>query len=285
MPLINKVRQKFFVCTLLLVFFAVAKSNAAKVDTVTTHSNAMNKDLKVVLIRPDDYSPAAKYPVLYLLHGFSGNYADWVNKAPSIKKLADQYHTIIVCPDGGFASWYFDSPMSNEWKFETYISAELVRFIDAHYATIKSREGRAITGLSMGGHGALYLAFKHPDTYGAAGSMSGGVDLREFSDKFGIEQVLGKYSEHPDRWEQNSVINMLYLLKPNSLAIIFDCGSEDFMYRSNKELHEKLLEFNIPHDFIVRPGSHTWEYWTNSINYQALFFSCFFNRPQRPNKN
>jgi S-formylglutathione hydrolase FrmB len=270
--------KRLFIIAVIFLTTATLWVKGATVDTVITHSAAMNKDLKVVVIRPDDYSAAKKFPVLYLLHGFSGNYSDWVLKVPSVKKLSDVYQMIIVCPDGGFASWYFDSPMSKEWQFETYISKELVSYVDGHYSTITDRSGRAITGLSMGGHGAFYLAFKHLDLYGAAGSMSGGVDLRPFPDSFGIEQVLGKYSEFPQRWEQNSVINMVYLLKPNSLAITFDCGSSDFLFAANKALHEKLLERNIPHDFTVRPGSHTWEYWGNSINYQALFFSRFFNK-------
>jgi S-formylglutathione hydrolase FrmB len=266
--------------TLSFIFLTggLLRAHAATVDTVLKHSAAMNKDIKAVVIKPDDYSSSRKFPVLYLLHGFSGNYSDWILKVPEVRKLSDEYNIVIVCPDGGFASWYFDSPQRKEWQYETYISKELISYIDSHYATINNRLGRAITGLSMGGHGALYLAFKHLDLYGAAGSMSGGVDLRPFPDSFGIEQVLGKYSEFPQRWEQNSVINMVYLLKPNSLAIIFDCGSSDFLFEANKALHEKLLERNIPHDFTVRPGAHSWEYWGNSINYQMLFFSRFFNK-------
>jgi len=270
--------KRLFTLSFVFLTGALLRVQAATVDTVLTHSIAMNKDIKAVVIKPDDYSTSKKFPVLYLLHGFSGNYSDWILKVPAVEKLSDVYHIIIVCPDGGFASWYFDSPVNKEWQYETYISKELISYIDSHYATITDRSGRAITGLSMGGHGALYLAFKHLDLYGAAGSMSGGVDLRPFPDSFGIEQVLGKYSEFPQRWEQNSVINMVYLLKPNSLAIIFDCGSSDFLFEANKALHEKLLERNIPHDFTVRPGAHSWEYWGNSINYQVLFFSRFFNK-------
>lgn len=267
-----------FMAMLGVVLFLSSNARAAKVDTTSLFSKSMNKPLKAVVITPDGYSKAEHYPVLYLLHGFSGNYSDWILKVPAIKDLADQYHMIIACPDGGFASWYFDSPMSKEWQFETYVAKEFVSYMDSHYSTIAKREGRAITGLSMGGHGALYLAFKHLDTFGAAGSMSGGVDIRQFSDAFGIEQVLGKYSENRERWENNSVINMLYLLKPNSLSIIFDVGYDDFMYPSNLALHDKMLMMKIPHDFIVRPGSHTWEFWANSIDYQALFFSKFFQK-------
>lgn len=252
------------------------KANAATVDTVLTHSAAMSKDIKAVVIKPADYSNSKKFPVLYLLHGFSGNYSDWIKKVPAVAGLADTYQFIIVCADGDFAGWYFDSPTVKESQYETYVGTELVNWVDRHYSTITDRRGRAITGLSMGGHGALFLAFKHLDKFGAAGSMSGAVDIRPFPDSFGIERVLGKYSEHPDRWEQNSVVNLVYLLKPNSLAITFDVGYDDFLYQANQQLHEKLLERKVPHDYTVRPGAHTWEYWGNSINYQALFFSRFF---------
>jgi S-formylglutathione hydrolase FrmB len=266
----------------LLIFLisSLSIAKAAKVDTVLTHSTAMHKDLKSVIVTPDN-TGGKKLPVLYLLHGFSGGYADWILKVPAIRTLADEYKMIIVCPDGAFASWYLDSPMNKDWQYETYVAVELVNFVDKHYATIPNKTGRAITGLSMGGHGALYLAFKHPDIFGAAGSMSGAVDLRPLSDSFGIEQLLGKYSEYPERWEKNSVVNMIYLIKPNSLAITFDCGYDDFLYPENLELHQNLLLMKIPHDFTVRPGGHTWEYWGNSINYQALFFSDFFNKEHK----
>ncbi|MGY4537620.1 S-formylglutathione hydrolase FrmB [Mucilaginibacter sp. UYNi724] len=265
--------------TLFLIFASSfwLKATAGNVDTALTHSTVMNKDMKAVVVKPADYSASKKYPVMYLLHGFSGNYSDWIKKIPAITKLADTYHMLIVCPDGNFAGWYFDSPISKEWMYETYIGTELVSYIDKHYSTIANRKGRAITGLSMGGHGALFLAFKHQDVFGAAGSMSGVVDIRQFADSYGIEQVLGKYSEHPEVWEQHCVVSLVYLLKPNALALTFDCGYDDGMYSGNQELHEKLMERKIPHDYTVRPGGHSWEYWGNSINYQSLFFSRYFN--------
>jgi S-formylglutathione hydrolase FrmB len=253
------------------------KASAASVDTVITHSAAMHKDLKAVVIEPAGYEAAKRIPVVFLLHGFSGNYSDWISKVPAIKDLADTYHVLIVCPDGGVAGWYFDSPTTKSSQYETYVADELVKYIDQHYATLKDKKYRAITGLSMGGHGALFLAFRHQGVFGAAGSMSGGVDIRQFPDKFGIEEVLGRYSENPQRWEQNSVVNMLYLLKPNSLAITFDCGYDDMMYASNQKLHEELLDRKIPHDYTVRPGGHTWAYWENSISYQMVFFSKYFH--------
>lgn len=251
---------------------------AEKIDTVETYSPSMKKNIKAVVLTPDSYDGVKEFPVVYLLHGYSGNYADWIKKAPVMQRMADVYQTIIVCPDGAFSSWYWDSPVDPTMRYETYVSNELVSWIDGRYKTIKSREGRGITGLSMGGHGALYLAFKHQDVFGTAGSMSGGVDIRPFPNNWDMAKRLGKYAEAPELWEKNTVINLVHLLTPNSLALIIDCGSDDFFYRVNNNLHDKLLERNIPHDYISRPGGHNWPYWNNAIGYQLLFMRNFFDK-------
>ena len=268
--------KKIVLLTFFIAFSLTVRS--ATVDTVTTYSASMKKQIKAVVVTPDNYATTRELPVVYLLHGYSGNYADWVLKAKGFEKAADLYNLIIVCPDGGYSSWYWDSPVDETYKYETYISKELVQWIDSKYKTIKSPPARGITGLSMGGHGALYLAFKHQDVFGAAGSMSGGVDIRPFPDNWEMSKRLGVYSEIPGNWEKNTVVNMLYLIKPKSLALIIDCGIDDFFYRVNEHLHESLLSRNIAHDFISRPGAHNWEYWSNAINYQMIFMSNYFKK-------
>jgi S-formylglutathione hydrolase FrmB len=267
-------RILLFLFTLSSVF---SIAGGAVVDTIQVYSQSMQKNIKAVIITPDNYSSSKDLPVVYLLHGYSGNHLDWIKKAPGFETAADQYNMIIVCPDGGFASWYWNSPVDPKSQYETFISGELVKAIDAKYKTIKNRSGRAITGLSMGGHGALYLAFKHQDVFGAAGSMSGGVDIRPFPNNWDMSKLLGTYAEQPERWEKNTVINMLNLLTPNSLAIIIDCGSDDFFFKVNENLHQQLLYRNIPHDFITRPGGHTWPYWTNAVKYQFMFMRNYFD--------
>jgi len=200
---------------------------------------------------------------------------------PNVVRYADLYNMIIVCPDGDNSSWYFDSPIDSNFRYETYISSELVMWIDENFNTIKSPAGRAITGLSMGGHGALYLAFKHQDVFGAAGSMSGGVDLRPFSENWDISKRLGKYSEYPERWDKHSVINLTNLLTTGSMELIIDCGIDDFFYSVNEAFHKKLLYMNIPHDYIVRPGGHSWAYWSNALQYQMIFMNSFFAKPDK----
>ena len=260
---------------MLLTIIFIGKIRAANVDTVETYSPSMKKTIKAVVIKPEAYNTARELPVVYLLHGYSGNYSDWIKKAPGFEKAADDHQLIIVCPDGN-NSWYWDSPVDDKFKYETYISGELVKWIDGNYKTIKNKKGRAITGLSMGGHGALYLALTHQDVFGAAGSMSGGVDIRSFPENWEMAARLGKYAERPDNWERNTIINMLHLLTAKSLALIIDCGIDDFFFRVNENLHQQLLLRNIPHDYVTRPGAHNWQYWNNAIKYQLLFMSNYF---------
>lgn len=269
--------------TLLLVSLLSIASlvQAAKIDTVTTYSASMKKAIKAVIMTPDSYSLGSEFPVVYLLHGYSGNYSDWAKKAPNLAQAVDAQQLIIVCPDGNYGSWYFDSPVDPSFKYETYVASELVSWVDSHYKTIKNRQARAITGLSMGGHGALYLAFRHQDVFGAAGSMSGGVDIRPFPNNWDMAKRLGTYAQFPDRWEQNTVINLLHLLTPGALSLLIDCGTDDFFFRVNNNLHDKLLERNIAHDYITRPGAHDWNYWTNAVTYQLLFMRQFFNKQKR----
>ena len=259
-------------------FFCFFTSLIAQVDTLVVFSEVMQKEVKNVVILPEGYDRQGQgKPVLYLLHGATGDYKNWVVRVPAIKALATAHDMIIVCPDGGYTSWYFDSPIDPQMQYDTYVSHELIEAVDANYNTLANKENRAITGLSMGGHGAFYLAFTHQDIFGVAGSMSGGVDIRPYPNNWDIKKRLGTYPENKSLWESSSVVNLVYLLD-GDLKLIFDCGYDDFFFEDNRRLHQLLLERNIKHDYIERPGVHNWEYWANSIKYQIVFFNDAFTR-------
>lgn len=272
--------KKINVFLLVLIFCQLAYSKG-QVDTISVLSPRMKKEVKNVVIVPENYTIKKHYPVVYLLHGFSDNYAKWVKTVPSIKMLATDYQFIIVCPDGGYSSWYFDSPIDSTYQYETFITKDLLTYIDAHYSTIPDRSARAITGLSMGGHGALYLAIRNTNLFGNAGSMSGGVDLRTSTKLFDIAKRIGTYKSNSAEWDNRSVVNMVGSLKNNELNLIIDCGTSDFFYLINSNLHRRLMALKIDHDYIERPGEHNWPYWTNSIQYQCLFFNRCFEKGKK----
>ncbi len=267
------------VSVIALIVNISSAQDSAKVELIDAPSAAMNKSIPAIVVLPDAYfeKKEARFPVLYLLHGHSGNHESWMKIQPALQQLASRNNFIIVCPNGS-NSWYWDSPVDASMRYQTYVAEELVKLIDSKYRTIANRKGRAITGLSMGGHGGLWLGINRSDVFGACGSMSGGVDIRPFPHNWHMSNSLGSYAENPEIWEKHTVINIIHKIKTRPIDIIIDCGTSDFFYRVNEELHKKLLYNNIPHDYITRPGAHNAPYWKNAIDYQALFFSKFFNK-------
>ena len=272
---IVKLRYLAFI-VYLLVFSA--KAEAFFVDTIVIPSKACGINIKTIVILPDKAlgENGQNCPVVYLLHGHSGNEMDWITKKKDLTRIADEKNIIIVCPDGK-NSWYLDSPLKKDNQYETFISLELVSYIDKHYRTIPDRRGRAITGLSMGGHGALYNAFKHKNVFGAVGSMSGAIDIKRRGDNFGLIHLLPTMAGgNTSNWGNHSVIAQITNLKNKDLAIIIDCGRDDFCFPLNEAINKVLVEKGIEHDYIVRPGNHTWDYWINALDYHILFFCKYF---------
>jgi putative tributyrin esterase len=271
---------------LLLIFCLLVctiTTYAAKVDTLQIPSVAMNKTYKAAVVVPNSYVKSKlNYPVLYLLHGAYGHFNDWLSKTPDknlVRNLADQYNVIIVMPEGETFSFYLDSPVNKGSQFETYLTKEVIQKIDQTYRTVADKKGRVISGLSMGGHGALYLSTKHPELYSAVGSMSGAVDMGsmitpESKEKITklMEPVFGPEGVPQEVYAANAVLNMVDKMKTNKLAAIIDCGVDDFLIESNRELHRRLVYSKVAHEYTERPGAHTWEYWENALPSHLLFF-------------
>lgn len=266
--------------TFLLLFLCILTAEAAKVDTLVIQSPSMQKTLKAGVVTPEGHGKKKNgpYPVLYLLHGYSGNFSNWLKTPPQkdlLQQMADKYQLIIVTPEGGFSGWYYDSPVDKSSQYETYITQELRQEVERKYSTISDRSGRFISGLSMGGHGAIYLSARHPQLYLAAGSMSGALNVSRIdSDKLleSIEALLGPKQENQELFRQRSVVHMVPQLKASGVKLMIDCGVDDFLIEDNRELHRRLVYEKVPHEYIERPGAHTWAYWGNALEYHLLFF-------------
>lgn len=269
--------MKQLLSALALAIIGCVGAHAFKADTVTVASTYLETPMKVTVITPDG-PDGQKFPSVYLLNGYSGDHRAWGRTQPRLGELADRYGMVLVMPDGR-DSWYWDSPVNPGMQMESFIIKSLVPYIDANFPTLSRRELRAITGLSMGGHGALYLAARHPEVFGNAGSMSGGVDIRPFPGKWGMAKLLGKTAEQdPALWNSHTVATLVPELKAGNINITFDCGKDDFFAAVNDKLHADLLAAGVPHDYTVRPGNHSHSYWRNSILYHLLFFNQAFLR-------
>jgi S-formylglutathione hydrolase FrmB len=274
--------KKMFTAFIILIGM---QAFAGTVDTIEMKSAYLKKAIKFVVIQPsiqnnqsNQLNSQERYPVVYLLNGYDGNYAQWTKTAPQLAKTADDLKMIFVYPDGGKSSWYFDSPIDSSMQYESYIIKELVPYVDANFPTKANPKSRAITGLSMGGHGGLYLAIRHSDIFGAAGSTSGGFDFRLFPKSWNLPNILGEYETNQARWYDYTVMRQVELLTNKQLAIIFDCGVDDIFIKVNRALHEKLLQLKIDHDYIERSGGHNHAYWRSSIDFQMLYFHQFFQK-------
>lgn len=250
-------------------------SVSARVETVRLQSKFVNAALPYNVILPPDYdnARATRYPVLYLLHGLTGHYSDWVTKT-NVADYAAEYRLIVVMPEGN-NGWYTDSATITTDKYESYILQELLPDVQQRYRTIDARYGRAIAGLSMGGYGAIKFGLKSPQTFVFAASMSGAFGVTRFNEK-----------DIPQLWQESvklfgpvgsdtrqgndlfEIINKLPAGRVQSLPFFyFDCGTEDSPLISsyNRELAVLMFEKKIPHEYRELPGDHSWGYWDSQI--------------------
>ena len=279
-------KMKFTLPQIILSTLLLARTAiAAEVKEVSVPSLSMHTNIPSLIILPNDYYNTNRtYPVIFLLHGYSSNPHMTVDGLDLVlQTAADQYNMILVLPDGGYNSWYIDSPVRTDMKYETFISNELVSFVDANFHSIPHKWARAITGGSMGGFGAMFIGVRHPDTFSLVGELSGAVDFRPFPDNWDIKLILGPFADFHKRWDEYVLINNLKGIKSNEPTIYMDVGTSDAFLSVNRALHNKLLEKALPHVYVERPGHHDAAYWKVAAQYQLYFFAQTFQENQSTN--
>ncbi len=278
-----KLRLLPLLLVLLFAGFSVSAAEIQQVDTISVPARYIKSPMRCTVVLPETYlseGDTAQYPVVYLLNGYGGDHSSWIKLTePNLDEMASQHGVIIVCPDGR-DSWYWDSPECPDMQMESFFVKELIPYIDKNYRTYATAGKRAIAGFSMGGHGSLWLAMRHPDIFGSCGSMSGGVNINKpkWAKSWKMATRIGSQAEHPQRWIDYTVLTLVPTLKAGELNIIIDCGVDDFFIGVNRELHDALLNAKIPHDYTERPGRHTHPYWRNSLKYHLLYFSEIFKK-------
>lgn len=237
-------------------------------------SRLMGREMPYRVILPAQYSKESetRFPVLYLLHGLTGNANNWVTRT-RLPSIAREYRVIIVTPEGG-DGWYTDSVSNDKEKWESYIVQELIPEVDKKFRTHTDRNQRAIAGLSMGGFGALKFGLKYPDKFVLAGSFSGALGAAEitearFSGAIGktIDGIFGPAES--DARKANDIFAIIRTMtteKAKAIPFIYlDCGTEDFLFQSNRAFVNLLVEKNVPHEYRQLPGAHDWKYWDKQV--------------------
>lgn len=249
-----------------------------RVQTIQFESKLIGKTLPYNVLLPVDYNqPAAKtkrYPVVYLLHGLTGHYTNWLEYT----RLADYtagYEFIIVMPEGN-NSWYTDSATVPTDKYESYIVQELIPDVEKRFRASSAREGRAIAGLSMGGYGALKFGVKYPQLFVFAASMSGALDAASWTKaqlgglEFILQTLLPVYGAENSETRAANDLGKLYRELPAerfaALPFVYlDCGTEDPLLATNRSFVDILLSRKIPHEYRQLPGGHAWPYWDAQV--------------------
>jgi S-formylglutathione hydrolase FrmB len=245
------------------------------------HSALLSSSVRYCVYLPATYSAAEaktrKYPVLYLLHGLGGNEqslaldGEWT-ALQDLRRQNMVGEFLVVAPDG-WDTFYVNS-RDGKTPYSDFFLREFVPFVERSYRVRTERAARGITGFSMGGYGALRMAFAHPELFGSVSAHSGalmrapplGVSAGASSGNPAAALLASVFGNPIDQkfWDLNSPFvlarkNAAALLK---MKIYFDCGTEDSygFYRGANELHETLDSLKIPHEFHLYPGGHNMSY-------------------------
>jgi enterochelin esterase-like enzyme len=246
---------------------------------------------------PPDYEKSQRsYPVLYLLHGYSDDETGWIQfgEAKYIADTAIQNGEIAPCiiimPDGK-VTWYCNSyDGSDPWE-DVFINS-FIPFVEKEYRIRPEKQYRAISGLSMGGYGALMLSMRYPDMFSSCVAFSSGTrpdsDViampdDEYKNLFGniYGKNLTKENRISEAWKSHSPLHLLESVDIDELKSVryyIDCGDDDFLYHGNSMLHIKIRQLEIPHEFRVRDGGHVWGYWRTGLPEGLKFISKTFHR-------
>jgi len=265
-------------------------------ESLQYYSQILDRDVSYSVYLPRDYEGSTrKFPVLYLLHGYSDDETGWIQFG-QVQRIADKSvdneeaaQMIIVMPDAGI-TWYVNTA-GNEENYEDFLTREFIDHIDKNFRTRPDRQFRAVAGLSMGGYGALLLGLRHPDLFSSSGVLSAGVftdeeilDMKQnrWNSSLGLPFGMGltgkaRLEGNYRQYAPQAMIEA-YKKQDKSTRFYIDCGDDDFLILGNLALHAQMIKADIKHEFRVRDGGHSWTYWRTALPEVLTFVSEVFHR-------
>jgi len=288
---------RLFFLFLPIIFLPLTAKTQSRTDCNVVNSHILHRPIHYCAQLPPDYDAtnqkARRYSVLYFLHGLGQNEQTLLSNGgwSLIEDLRRQHKIgdfLIVAPEGG-RSFYINSA-DNSFRYSDFFLRELMPHIESRYRIRPGRQGRAITGVSMGGYGALRFAFAHPELFSAVTAQSAALitqtpqELSAAGNSNGsLSRLLGSAFGQPvnlGHWKQNSVFG---LAKTNQaalrrLAIYFNCGqADDFGFEEGAAaLHQQLQAEDVKHEYHSYPGDHSLTYFLSHMAEVMEFHSRAF---------
>ena len=291
------IRKAAFLLALVIAAINLNAQTGKVYDMLTMDSEILDMERKYAIYLPPDYESSERsYPVLYLLHGAGDDQTGWVQFG-EVLHIADKAilegsatPMIIVMPDGNAKKrGYFNDP-KNEWRYEDFFFEEFMPYVEATYRIKGEKRFRAISGLSMGGGGTFMYALHHPELFSSACPLSAYLgpqsvdELEQLMQRMGLEEAS---KEEMETWyKRHSAVELINAIDTEALKKnrqkqvrwYIDCGDDDFLYEGNSLAHIAMRKKEIPHEFRIRDGGHTWTYWRESLPEVLSFISHAFHQ-------
>ena len=276
--------------TLLIPVLLFAQSGKVS-DNLSMTSKILKSERKYSVYLPPDYESSQRnYPVLYLLHGSGDDQTGWVqfgevlNITDKAIKEGTATPMIIVMPDANTGKRGYFNDLKNEWRYEDFFFEEFMPFIEKKYRIKSEKRFRAISGLSMGGGGTFMYALHHPELFSSAAPLSASVGSLSLDDaKTSIrrstpdatdEQIQAYYNRH----SALALMEAMPDTQRNAVRWYIDCGDNDNLSIGNALVHVAMMKKQIPHEFRIRDGAHTWTYWRSALPTVLEFVSQSFHQ-------
>jgi S-formylglutathione hydrolase FrmB len=284
---------------LFLSFLALPRPVFAtgRAECLSAPSKILGHPVAYCILLPPSYDAekSRRYPILYLLHGLGDNeqmliHSGGFNLVEDLWERHQLADLLIVTPDGG-SSFYINSH-DGRHRYEDFFLREFVPHIENRYRTETVRASRGIAGISMGGYGAMHLAFRHPQLFGSLGAHSAALleklpnvtvgDSRQLARSRILGDVFGSPPD-PVFWKQNDPLAIARAANLAGLHIYFDCGSQDdYGFDAGASALDKILSARrIPHEFHLYPGGHNWVYVAEHLPALLQFHSRVFESALR----
>jgi S-formylglutathione hydrolase FrmB len=272
-----------------------AVANAARGECFSIRSMVLGRAVAYCVVLPPGYDTdkTRRYPVLYYFHGLGGNermllQSGGFNLIEDLWLQNEMQPFLIVAPAGG-SSFFIDS-RDGRVPYEKFLIGELLPEIERRFRVDARRESRGVGGISMGGYGALHLAFRHPELFGSASAHSAALIEKPpmmnvgNSPEAGAFRIFGDVFGAPlDRafWDRNNPLTLGRTADLSRQKIYFDCGTEDdYGFNAGAQaLHDVLASRHIAHEFHLYPGGHDWTYFAAHLPASLEFHSHAFGAP------